>query len=184
MREVAIVAFAQTPSVASSDLDEAEMVQVVTQDALNQLGITQRDIGFTCSGSCDMLIGRPFSFVSALDGLAAWPPIQESHVEMDGAWALYESFVRLQHGDIDTALVYAFGRSSAGDVADVLTLQLDPYYLGPLWPDAHSVAALQARALLDSGKATESDFAEVAARNLLSAQSNKNAQVSGSFAPT
>ena len=70
MREVAIVAFAQTPSVASSDLDEAEMVQVVTQDALNQLGITQRDIGFTCSGSCDMLIGRPFSFVSALDGLA------------------------------------------------------------------------------------------------------------------
>ena len=54
----------------------------------------------------------PFSFVMALDAVGAWPPIPESHVEMDGAWALYEAWVRLQHGDIDTALVYAFGKSS------------------------------------------------------------------------
>ena len=31
---------------------------------------------------------------------------------MDGAFALYEAWVRLQHGDIDTALVYAFGQAS------------------------------------------------------------------------
>ena len=66
----------------------------------------------------------------ALDAVGAWPPIAESHVEMDGAWALYEAWVRLQHGDVDTALVYAFGKSSLGDLRDVLTLQLDPYYVG------------------------------------------------------
>ena len=88
----------------------------------------------------------------ALDAVGAWPPIRESHVEMDGAWALYEAWVRLQCGDVDSALVYAFGKSSLGDIRDVLTLQLDPYYTQPLWPDAVSVAALQARALLDAGK--------------------------------
>ena len=35
---------------------------------------------------------------------------------MDGALALYEAWVRLQHGEIDTALVYCFGHSSPGDL--------------------------------------------------------------------
>ncbi|GAA4969109.1 thiolase domain-containing protein [Nonomuraea thailandensis] len=103
--------------------------------------------GFTCSGSCDYLAGAPFSFVSALDALAAWPPISESHVEMDGAWALYEAWVRLQHGDIDSALVYGFGKSSLGDLRTIMTLQLDPYYLAPLGLDQLSYAALQAAAV-------------------------------------
>jgi acetyl-CoA acetyltransferase len=97
---------------------------------------------------------------------------------MDGAWALYEAWVRLQHGDIDSALVYAFGKSSLGDLVDVLVLQLDPYYVAPLWPDSVSVAALQARAWLDAGH-TEEEMAEVAARSRRSAMANPNAQVTG-----
>ena len=71
---------------------------------------------------------------------------------MDGAWALYEAWVQLQAGQADTALVYAFGKSSLGDLPDVLAPQLDPYCVAPLWPDAVSLAALQARAWLDSGQ--------------------------------
>ncbi len=81
-----------------------------------------------------------------LDGVGAWPPISESHVEMDGAWALHEAWVKIQTGEADTALVYAYGKSSPGSVRDVLTRQLDPYYLAPLWPDSVALAALQARA--------------------------------------
>ncbi len=54
----------------------------------------------------------------------------ESHVEMDGAWALYEAWVRLQHGDIDSALVYAFGKSSLGDLPDVLSAAARPLLPG------------------------------------------------------
>jgi acetyl-CoA acetyltransferase len=97
---------------------------------------------------------------------------------MDGAWALYEAWVRLQHGDIDTALVYAFGKSSPGDIARVLSLQLDPYLVGPLWPDAVSLAALQARALLDAGT-SEKDLARVVARSRRNAEGNPHAQLSG-----
>src|SRR5262245_62406003 len=110
------------------------MLMPVLQEAVRRSGLRKDEIGITVSGSCDSLAGQPFSFVSALDAVGAWPPIVESHVEMDGAWALYEAWVKLQTGDADTALVYGFGKSSMGDLPDVLTLQLDPYCLAPLWP--------------------------------------------------
>ncbi|WP_235994115.1 lipid-transfer protein [Nonomuraea montanisoli] len=146
MRDVAIVAFAQTEHTASdSGQSEPELILPVIEEVKERTGL--RRFGFTCSGSCDYLAGAPFSFVSALDALGAWPPISESHVEMDGAWALYEAWVRLQHGDVDTALVYGFGKSSLGDLRSIMTLQLDPYYLAPLGLDQVSFAALQAAAV-------------------------------------
>lgn len=182
MRDVAIVSFAQLPSVKAIDpSDEPELVQPVTSQAMRQVGLTQDDIGFTCSGSTDYLPGRPFSFVAAVDGLKAWPPIRESHVEMDGAFALFEAWVRLLHGDIDTALVFSFGRCSLGPVPDVLNLQNDPYYVQPLGLDSISAAALQAQAMIDAKKATERDFAEVAARNRKQAMDNPNAHIKGDF---
>lgn len=182
MRDVAVVGFAQTAYVRSElEVNETEMLMPVIHQALERGGIPQKEIGFTVSGSCDYLAGQPFAFVMALDAVGAWPPIRESHVEMDGAWALYEAWVRLQCGDIDSALVYAFGKSSLGDVRDVLTLQLDPYYTQPLWPDSVSMAALQARAMLDARKTTEREMAEVAARSRRDAKSNSAAQVTGDF---
>jgi acetyl-CoA acetyltransferase len=182
MRDVAVVAFAQAPSIRKEpERNEVEILMPVVKEVLDSVGLTKDDIGFTCSGTSDFLAGQPFSFVSALDAVGAWPPIVESHVEMDGAWALYEAWVRLQHGDVDTALVYAVGKSSMGDLLDVLCLQLDPYVLTPLWPDPISLAALQARAYLEKTGKSERDLAEVAARSRANAKSNPSAQVSGDF---
>jgi acetyl-CoA acetyltransferase len=96
---------------------------------------------------------------------------------MDGAWALYEAWVRLQCGDVDTALVYAYGKSSLGNLRDVLAQQLDPYYIAPLVPDSISLAALQARALLDAGVCSQRDMAEIAARSRRDALDNPYAQL-------
>ncbi len=183
MRDVAIVSFAQRAAVRRErEADDVEMLLPTITEALERSGIGRKEIGFTCSGSCDYLIGRPFSFLTALDAVGAWPPIQESHVEMDAAWALYEAWVRLQHGDIDSALVYGFGKSSLGILREVMVMQLDPYVLAPLWPDSISLAALQARALLDTGRVTERDMAEVAGRNRRAARTNPAAHVKGDFA--
>ena len=181
MRDVAIVSYAQHATRREDRRNEVEILLPVVREALAPTGLTSQDMGFTVSGSTDYLAGQAFAFVSALDAVGPWPPISESHVEMDGAFALYEAWVRLQHGDIDTALVYAFGKSSPGDVARVLALQLEPYVLGPLWPDAVSLAALQARALLDAGKASEKDFARVVARSRRSAVGNPHTQLSGEY---
>ena len=150
-RSVAIVSWASFETPTEPARNEVEMLLPVIQEALGKVGLTQRDIDFTVSGSSDYLQGFPFAFVGALDAVGAWPPIRESHVEMDGAFALYEAVNVLQEEGIDTALVYAFARPSRGELDRTLTLQLDPYTVAPLWPDARSLAGLQAQAMKDKG---------------------------------
>ena len=177
-RPVGVVSFAQHDNVRREGRrNDVEMLMPVVAEVFGNIGITKDDVGFICSGSTDYLVGGPFSFVAALDAVGVWPPRAESHVEMDAAWALYEAWVLLQEGQIDAALVYGFGRSSPGNLSEILALQLDPYYMAPLWPDPTSLAALQAQALIDAGLATEADFAAVASRARRAALANPHAQV-------
>ncbi|MGH9208704.1 MAG: thiolase domain-containing protein, partial [Acidimicrobiales bacterium] len=139
-----------------------EMLMPCFAQLYSELGIARADIGFWCSGSSDYLAGRAFSFISAIDSIGAVPPINESHVEMDAAWALFEAYIKLLTGEVDTALVYGFGKSSAGVLRRVLSRQTDPYTVAPLWPDSVSLAGLQARFGLDAGKWTAEQMAQVA----------------------
>jgi len=177
MEDIAIVAFAQTPSYRKYDDSEPSLILGLVNQIIEEVEIDRHEIDFTIAGSCDYLTGRPFAFIANVDGYGAWPPVYESHVEMDGAWALFEAFVRLQMGDIDSALIVSSGKSSPGKPREIFPLQTDPYVGAPLGLDPISVAGLQARALLDSGKATERDFAEVVSRSRRAGLSNPNAQV-------
>ena len=118
-RDVAVVGFAHAPHVRRTDgtTNGVEMLMPCFAELYDDLGIKQTDIGFWCSGSSDYLAGRAFSFISAIDSIGAVPPINESHVEMDAAWALYEAYIKILTGEVDTALVYGFGKSSAGHPA-------------------------------------------------------------------
>ena len=178
---VAVVGFAQSPCVRRGEgtTSGVEMLVPIFGEVLAATGLAKDDIGFWCSGSSDYLAGRAFSFVQAVDAIGAFPPIMESHVEMDGAWALYEAWVKILTGEADVALAYGFGKSSAGQLRRVLALQLDPYLVAPLWPDSVAIAALQARLGLEAGLWTEKDMAEVAARSRAAAMSNPQAQLSG-----
>ncbi|MBB2941122.1 acetyl-CoA acetyltransferase [Actinoplanes lutulentus] len=163
MSDVAIIGFARSDS--SITTSGVETLVPVFEQALAQAGLGRQEIDFWCSGSSDYLAGRAFSFVNAVDAIGAVPPISESHVEMDAAWALYEAYLKILAGEAETALVYGFGKASAGDLSRVLALQLDPYTVAPLWPDSISVAALQARLALEAGLFSERDMAVVAARD-------------------
>jgi acetyl-CoA acetyltransferase len=179
--DVAVVGFAQSPCLRHGETTTSgvEMLVPIFGEVLASTGLDRADIGFWCSGSSDYLAGRAFSFVAAVDAIGAFPPVAESHVEMDGAWALYEAWVKILTGAADIALAYGFGKSSAGDLRRVLALQLDPYLVAPLWPDSVSIAALQARLGLEAGLWTEKDMAQVAARSRAAALANPAAQVSG-----
>ncbi|MFI9382685.1 thiolase domain-containing protein [Kutzneria sp. NPDC052558] len=181
MSEVAVVGFAQAPNVrrTSGTTNGVEMLVPVFHRLLADTGLAKQDIGFWCSGSSDYLAGRAFSFIAAVDAIGAFPPIMESHVEMDAAWALYEAWVKIRTGEVETALVYGFGKSSAGELRRVLAMQMDPYLVTPLWPDSVGVAGLQARLGIDAGLWTEADMAEVAAASRRAALSNPDAQLAG-----
>jgi acetyl-CoA acetyltransferase len=184
MTDVAVVGFAQAPCVRRGDTttNGVEMLVPIFHEVQAATGLSKEDIGFWCSGSSDYLAGRAFSFVTAVDAIGAFPPIVESHVEMDGAWALYEAYVKILSGEAETALAYGFGKSSAGELRRVLALQLDPYLLAPLWPDSVSIAALQARLGIEAGLFTERDMAGVAARSRAAAMTNPKAQIAGQVA--
>jgi acetyl-CoA acetyltransferase len=180
VRDVAIISFAQTKYLRHEDtVNEVEMLMPVIGEVLKGAGIGKDRIDFVCSGSSDYLAGQAFSFVMTLDSVGPWPPISESHIDMDGAWAVYEAWVKMQMDKADISVVYAYGKSSPGDIRRVMSRQLDPYYTAPLWADSVSLAALQARAGLDAGKFTEQDMAEVAARSRRDAKANPFAQLSG-----
>ena len=179
MRDVAVVSFAYSNVARDSSHNETEMIVPVLQEAIVESGIAHNDIGFVCSGSLDYLQGGPFAFVAGLDAVGAWPPVRESHVEMDVAWALYEAWVAIQTGEVDSALVYGFGKSSPGDLHEIMTLQTDPYYVVPLWPSMVDLAALQARAYMEESGRDEKDLAEVAARAQRNGRSNPQAVRAG-----
>jgi len=175
VRDVAVVSYAASAVAKETQHNEVEIITPVIREAVDASGIPAKEIGFTCSGSLDYLFGGPFAFVQGIDAVGAWPPIRESHVEMDAAWALYEAWVAIQTGEVDSALVYGFGKSSPGDLHEIMAFQLDPYYVLPQWPSMVDMAALQACAFLDANGATEQDLAEVAARSQRNAHANPNA---------
>ena len=166
-RDVAVIGFAHARHTASSfgTTNGVEMLAPVFAECYRQTGLDRTEIDFWCSGSSDYLAGRAFSFISAVDTIGAVPPISESHVEMDAAWALFEAYLKIASGHADTALVYGFGKASASaDLDSALALQLDPYTVAPLWPGRHHLAALQARSGIDAGRWSEAEMAAVAAR--------------------
>ena len=62
-----------------------------------------------------------------------------------------------------------------------MSQQLDPYYLAPQWIDSISLAALQARLMLDKGIIKTSDMAAVVAASRRCAMKNDKAQLAGQF---
>jgi len=177
LRNVAIVGFAQAPVVARNEHRTAqEMLYPVVRKALADCKVERDDIELQTAGSADYIDGRPFGFVQSLDVMGSWPPRQDSHLEMDAAWAAYYAWLRFQAGDCDTAMVVGYGKTSEGDPRFVLNLQLDPYYQAPIGLDPISTAALQASAYMARSGATDRDLAAVAARNLANAAHNPDAQ--------
>jgi acetyl-CoA acetyltransferase len=154
-----------------------EMLYPVVREALAQCGVERDQIDYQTAGSADYIDGRPFGFVAALDVMGTWPPRQDSHLEMDAAFAAYYAWIRMQAGECDTALVVGYGKVSEGQPERVLNLQLDPYYLAPLGLGPMSTAALQASAYMARSGVSDRDLAECAARNRAAAARNPGAQL-------
>jgi acetyl-CoA acetyltransferase len=179
--DIAIIGWSISPMERHTSKTEAQLLNEVVSGAVTDAGITRKDVDFTCAGSCDYVAGQAFSFVQNIDAVGAWPPKRDSHVEMDGAWAMYEAYLRLLLGDVDVAVAMGSGRSSTADPTLIYPMEMDPFYLAPLGADAISFAAIQARALIDAGKVTEQQMAEIAATRRGDAKASPYAQVSGDF---
>jgi acetyl-CoA acetyltransferase len=178
LRNVAIVGFAQMP-VVERDLHRTspEMLYPIVREALAQVGVRRDAIDYQVSASADYNDGVPFGFVGALDVMGSWPPRQDLHLEMDGSFATYYAWVKLQTGEVDSAIVCGHGKTSQGDQERIRNLQLDPYYQAAIGLGPTSTAALQASAFMARTGATDADLAAVVARNRAAGAKNPEAQL-------
>ncbi len=173
LRNVAVVGFAQAPLVARYEHRTAqEILYPVVRRALADCGAERKDFDYQLAGSADYVDGRPFGFVMALDVMGAWPPAQDSHLEMDAAFAAYYAWLKIQAGECDTAMVVGYGKNSEGEPDRVSNIQLDPYYHAVLGLEATSTQALQASAYMARASVTDRDLAVVAARSRTAGQRN------------
>jgi len=178
LRNVAIVGFAQAPIVDADPHHTApEMLYPVVRQALASCGVERKDIDYQCAGSSDYIDGRAFSFSQVLEVMGAWPPVQDSHVEMDAVWAAHLVWVKMQAEECDTAIVAGFGKCSEGSPTHVLNLQLDPFYLASLGLDHISTSALQASAYMAKAGVDDAGLAEVAARSRAAGAKNPDTQL-------
>jgi acetyl-CoA acetyltransferase len=178
LRNVAVVGFAQMPTVARDEHRmSTEMLYPVVREALAQVGVERDAIDYQVSASTDYADGRPFGFVAALDVMGSWPPRQDLHLEMDGSFAAYYAWVKIQTGEVDTAIVCGHGKTSEGEPDRVYNLQLEPYYHAAIGLDPTSTAALQASAYMARTGVSDADLAVIAARNRAAGARNPDAQL-------
>jgi acetyl-CoA acetyltransferase len=163
MRRVAVAGFASTVLSEGDGRNDAEILAPVVTEAITASGIDPADIDILATASSEFLNGVVGGIMGAFDALPGWPPRTHSHLEADGAFALYEAWVRLMAGGGRAALVGSFSRPLARPAISPLTMQLDPYRVAPLAPSPVALAALQARVMIDSGRYRERDFATVVA---------------------
>lgn len=184
LRNVAVVGFSHAPIVECDEHRIAtEMLYPQIREALESCGVSRDEIDFQVAGSSDYIDGRPFGFTAALDVMGSWPPREDSHLEMDAAFAAFYGWLKIQAGECDSVMVVGYGKVSEGEPDRILNLQLDPFYLAPLGLDPTSTAALQASAYLHARGIGERELAEVAARNREAGARNPGAQLREAASP-
>lgn len=165
LRNVAVVSFAEAPLVACDEHHTAqELLYVQVRRALEAAGVARDDVDFQAAGSADYVDGKPFGFVQALDVMGSWPPRQDSHLEMDAAFAAYYAWLKIQAGECDTAMAVGYGKCSEGDLDRVSNIALDPYVAAAIGLERTSTSALQASAYMARTGVADRDLAEAVAR--------------------
>ena len=67
--DIALIGWSISPMVRNTDKTEAQLLLEVITGAVEDAGITRKEVDFTCAGSCDYVAGQAFSFVQNIDAI-------------------------------------------------------------------------------------------------------------------
>ncbi len=171
-KEVAIIAYSQTPYEADNNMSREVMVLKATRAALEAAGLKREDLDTVITANNDYNDGRTISNMRLVEPAGSWRK-NESKVEMDGAFGVLYALTRILSGDHDIALVV--GESQASVYGGMLPgiMMLDPTFDRQRWLlNEVSAAALQASAYMAAAGVSAEQIAGVAAKNLANAALN------------
>ena len=169
---VAIIGVGQTEYKIHSDKSIPEMVYTAVKAALEDAGISIKDIDNVVSSSCDLWDGRTASGVAITEVVGAVMKT-ETRVSNDGMFAAAHAYMGILSGCYNISLVVAHCKLSEASHFEVSNWVFDPIYQQMLGIDYLSAAALQARWYMSKYGITERDCAEVVVKNRKNGMKNK-----------
>ena len=177
MDKVAVVGVGQTRYERRKKGETfSDMVYEVTVKALEDAGMTIRDIDNVVTVSNDFFDGRTISSMAVQDACGSRHK-DISTVEGDGLFGAFYGTMRILSGSFSTTLVVSHMKGSESRMNMITNAMFDPIYARMLGMDAITSAALQARAYMDTFGITEEQCAKVSVKNHANAVENPYAQL-------
>jgi len=171
MDNIAIVGAAQTKyERKKKDKTYYDLVYEMTREAMDDAGMTLKDIDNVITVSNDFLDGRTISSMAVGDAAGAHDK-NVSSVEGDGTFGAFYGAMRVL-GGFRSTLVVAHAKGSEGDVRTITNGMFDPVFQRLLGLEAVSSSALQASVYMERYGLTEEDFAKVSVKNHGNAKNN------------
>jgi len=177
MDRVAIIGVGQTKYERRKKAETfADMVYEVTVKALEDAGLTIKDIDNVVTVSNDFWDGRTISSMAIQDACGSRHK-DISTVEGDGLFGVFYGAMRILSGSFATTLVVAHMKGSESRMNLITNAMFDPIYTRMLGLDAITSAAMQARSYMDRFGITEEQCAKVSVKNHGNAKRNPLAQL-------
>jgi len=159
---------------ANVRLDECRLEELVyrtARAALDDAGVTRRQLDNVTLGASDEVDGRPISSMLLASPAGAYRA-DETRVSDSGATALCLAVARIASGDFNLGLVASWGKSSKTDPEKVMAARAEPFFTRPLGMNMRVADALFAQAVAHQHGVPEEEAAtravgayERAARN-------------------
>jgi acetyl-CoA C-acetyltransferase len=168
---VAVIGVGQTKYEQNNPNTFAELVFEATTKALEDAGITVKEIENVVSVSSDFWDGRTISSMAISDASGAYGK-DITTVEGDGTFGMLYGMMRILSGSFGTTLVVAHHKGSESNMKGITNCAFDPLVERKLGLDAISAAGMQARRYISKYGATEEQFALVSVKNHGNAKRN------------
>ena len=159
-RPVFIAGCEQVGPVAEDPRSIPEIVLEAVEGALEDAGITHKDVDAIVTASVDILDGLTASNIAVTEVVGAVMK-PEARIAADGLAAAIHGACQIWSGAYDTVLVVAHAKPSMAPYQDLMQWAMDPIYLQPLGIDFLTCAGLQAQALAAADPAAETRWAEL-----------------------
>ncbi len=177
MSKIGIIGWSLTEFTGrKADASRNELIHEVVNSALDNAGLSIKDIGKVISASCDTIDGISISNAFAADDMGAYMK-EESKVEEDGAYGMMYAYYRMLTGEWENCLLVSHGKSSDATPAFYANMACDPFYMRPLGIETNTAAALQASAYYSNNGVKEEDVAEVVVKNRKAGSKNARTQL-------
>lgn len=176
MNKVAIIGTAQTKYQKNNPASRAEMAFEVTSKALEDAGLTIRDIDNTVTHCNDYWDGRTISCIALTEATGS-DKVHTTNISGDGAYGALMGMMRILSGHFKIALVVAESKGSETVPGIITNAMFDPIYERMLGIDAVNSAALQARRYMSRKGVTAEQCAMVSVKNHKNAKNNPYAHL-------